>query len=131
MMRFQMPPGRTSIECVVVVKPRGPHHRPTCSGSVQASKTSAGGAANTRVKTSSRSDSRCVVTVLLLLLHPAQVLIEPVEALLPEPAVVLHPAGDLLQRPGDEPARSPLGVAAAGDQAGRLQHLEVLGDRRQ
>jgi len=39
-----------------------------------------------------------VVKILLLLLKFAQVLVEPVEALLPEPAVVPHPVGHLAQR---------------------------------
>src|SRR5262245_1371806 len=55
MTKHHTPPGFTSILCVVVVKPRGPHHFTTCSGSVQASNTRAGAALIRRVMTISRS----------------------------------------------------------------------------
>ena len=54
-----------------------------------------------------------------------QVDVEPVEAGVPEGAVALHPLGGLPQRPGLEAARAPLGVAAARDQPGALEHLQV------
>src|SRR5262245_6722111 len=56
MTNRQTPPGRKSIACVVVVKPFGPHHRPTRLGSVHAPHTSSRGASKTRVMTISRSD---------------------------------------------------------------------------
>jgi hypothetical protein len=49
---------------------------------------------------------------------------------LPEPAVALQPFGGLRERLGLEPAGPPLRVAAARNQAGALQDLHVLGDRR-
>src|SRR5258706_9659222 len=55
MMNCHTPPGRTSISCMVVVKPLGPHHCTICTGSTQASKTRARGAAMTAVVTISRS----------------------------------------------------------------------------
>ena len=57
-------------------------------------------------------------------------LIEPVEALFPEAAIRFEPVGDILQGGAIELAGAPLGVPAAGDQAGSLQHLEVFGNRR-
>src|SRR5207245_9014675 len=56
--------------------------------------------------------------------------IEALEAALPETAVALQPRGGFRERLGLEPAGPSLGVAAVGHQAGSLQHLEVLGDRR-
>ena len=56
-----------------------------------------------------------------------------VEALviaLPELAVALQPLGCFRERLRLELSRPPLRVTAARNQAGPLQHLEVLGDRR-
>src|SRR5262249_59280230 len=54
MTKRQTPPGRKSKLKVVVVKPNGPHHCARCFGSVQVEKTSARGAANSRVPTIAR-----------------------------------------------------------------------------
>ena len=60
-----------------------------------------------------------------------QIVVEPIEALVEEAAVVFEPIVDVLERPRLDAARPPLRLAAARDQAGALQHLEMLGDRRQ
>src|SRR5258706_4529930 len=99
-----------------------------------ASKTSRRGASKPRVMTISRSVG--VVTVnaalvlalltdmlLLLLLQLAQIVVQTIEALLPEMAVVLHPVGDVFERTCLQPARPPLGLAPAGDQGRVLQNL--------
>ena len=62
-------------------------------------------------------------------LHFLEQGVEALEARLEQRAVVLQPAGGVGQRLGLEPAGAALGVAAARDQAGALQHLEMLGDR--
>src|SRR6516162_5927505 len=54
MTNRQTSPGRKSKLKVVVVKPNGPHHCARCFGSVQAEKTGARGAANSRVPTIAR-----------------------------------------------------------------------------
>ena len=54
-------------------------------------------------------------------------LIQTIEAFRPEPTVVFHPVGDVLERARPEPARPPLRIAAARDQAGALEHSQVLG----
>src|ERR1700676_3476419 len=117
----QGPPGRRSTSHTASVQPCGPNQRGRCSGLVHASKTRRRGASKTRVKTISRSDG--VVTVkallffatmfLLLLLHFQQILIETLKTLVKETAIVLHPASDVLERSGLEPAGPPLGFAAA------------------
>src|SRR5262249_17508278 len=125
-------PTRTSISQWKMVKPFGPHQRATCSGRVHALNTRARGASMTRVMTSSRCCmSVSTATSLLLALQLLQVVLEPVEALFPEHAVVLQPVGCALQRARLEPAGAPLRLAPAGDEPGALQHLQVLGDRRQ
>jgi hypothetical protein len=63
-----------------------------------------------------------------LTLQLLQVVIQPIEALVPELAVPLHPIGDLVQRSRLQPARPPLCLSSLRDQPGSLQHLEVLGD---
>src|SRR5262249_13091932 len=120
---------------IVLVKPRGPHQCTMCSGSVQASNTRLRGASKTRVRTSTRSAAAAALLpaamFLLLLLQFAQILVQTVETLLPEPPILLQPVAGVLERPGVEAAGPQLRLAAAGDQAGALQHLEVLGDGRQ
>src|SRR5690242_15476788 len=117
---------------IVLVKPRGPHQRARCSGSVQALNTRLRGASKRRVRTSTRSaDSAALLLAamsLLLLLQFAQIIVQPIETLLPETPILLQPVGGVLKRTGLEPAGPPLCLATARDQAGAFQHLEVLGD---
>src|SRR5437868_9763578 len=63
----------------------------------------------------------------LLGLQLAQIIVEAIEALLPESAIAVDPIRDFFEADRLEPARPPLRVAAARDQAGALQHLQVLG----
>src|SRR4051812_23612469 len=139
------PPGRASSSQRGLVKWCGPHHWAMCSGSVQTLNTRARGASKTRVSTSSSPDplpgclparaaapgSLFSATLFLLGLKLFQVIIEPVEALFPELPVELDPRGGVLQRPRLQPARPPLRFAAAGDEPRALEHLQVLGNRRQ
>src|SRR6476620_7034190 len=93
------PPGFTSILCVVVVKPLGPHHCPTCSGSVQASNTSSCGASISRDRTISRSVGILASAVmasmplpfLLLRLHFAEINLQAIETFVPQRPVALEP----------------------------------------
>src|SRR2546421_106560 len=89
-----------------------------------------------RVMTSSRSPASAAVLalasiplLLLLRLQLAEVLVQAIEAFFPKLPVVLQPIGSILQRTRCEPAGPPLRLAAAFDQTGALQHLEVLGYR--
>src|SRR6476469_1675940 len=50
------------------------------------------------------------------------------ETFVPKLAVALEPLVDLLQRIRRDAAGAPLRLAAPGDEAGALKHLEVLGD---
>src|SRR6201998_996165 len=135
----QTPPGRTSISEMVVEKPFGPHHGGAWSAFVHASNTSSRGASTRRASTIARSAVLGSTLVLALLagmffflaLKCLQIIVQAVEAFLIEPAVVLHPIGDVLQRARFEPARPPLRVAAARDEARSLQHLEVFGHGRE
>src|SRR5215813_441877 len=123
---------------MVVVKPLGPHHFTTCPACVQASNTSVRGASKRRVSTSSwsaveRSASLLALTSTIPLLFGqlTQVLVEAVEALFPEAAVEGGPVGDVLERRRLQTAGTPLRVAAADDQSGPFEHLQVFGDGRQ
>src|SRR5262245_48061564 len=118
---------------IVLVKPRGPHQCTRCSGSVQALKTRLRGASKTRVMTSTRSAGSVAVLLLaamflLLLLQFAQIIVQTIETLLPDAPILLQPVGGVLEWTRLEPAGPPLRLTTAGDQAGALQHLEVLGD---
>src|SRR5271167_3018956 len=131
--RDQVPPGRTSIRLEIVVKPRGPHQRTRCSGTVHILKTSRRGASKIRVMTSSRSAKRAATSAviaifLLTALQFAEIRVEAIKAVVPEAAVVIEPLGSVLEPLRLDPAGPPLRPTAARDQAGPLQHLQVLGD---
>src|SRR5919206_1221268 len=104
MTKRQCPPGRTSISWMVLRKPRGPHHCAICRGSVHIFQTSSRGASKTRDPMISRSSFTAVAFAamlpFLLFLQLLQVLVESIEAVFPELAVVLYPVGHLAQRPG-------------------------------
>src|SRR5512144_1672924 len=126
MTKLHTPPGFTSILRVVVVKPRGPHHCTTCSGSVQASNTSSRGASIRRVMTISRSVGILASAVmasmplpfLLLRLNLAEINLQAVETFVPQRPVALQPRVHVLQRFGRDAAGPPLRLAAPGDEPG-------------
>src|SRR3954449_11870960 len=57
--------------------------------------------------------------------------VELVHALLPRPLARLHPRHRVVERVGLNPARSPLRLAAADDQACALEDLQVARDGRE
>src|SRR5437660_77335 len=120
MSRRMPPPGRASHSWTRFVKNFGPHHRARCCGSVHARNTSARGASNTRVRTTSRSDdvagSLLAAILPFLLLEFLEVLVEAVEALLPEPLERLDPVVDRLEPPGVELVQPAPPRAADADQ---------------
>ena len=129
---------------------RGPFQRANSSGSVWARKTLAGGASNSRVmRTSGTSGStlisvslvRVVMTVLLsgvvvgaggdgfdVVGHGAQHVVEAAVPVLGLAAVALDPRRHQVEDLRLEVDRAALGVPAAADEAGVLEHPEVLGD---
>src|SRR5580704_10157086 len=117
------PPGRVSSSQTGLVNPSGPHHCAMCRGSVQASKTRAGGASMMRVIRTSRSSAATALfpfpaaTLSLLRLQLLQTHSEPSQALVPEPPVEGEPLIDLLQPLGRNAAGPPLRLAAAGDES--------------
>src|SRR5579872_1467460 len=140
MTKRQTPPTLNSKAKVVIEKPVGPHQWARCSAVVKALNTSSRGAAIRRSMTIERASSGSAaapdaawaerVIELILLLKLLQVVFQAIEAALEELAETDEIFGGLLQPRGLQPARSALGVAAAADQAGLLQHVEVLGHRR-
>src|SRR5215510_11014334 len=105
---------------MVPVNPCGPSQWTTCAGSVQALKTRRRGASKMRVITSTRSASMAALLaaamVVLLSLQLGQIRLQAIQALLPEPPIVLQPLGGVLERHRLEPARPPLRLAPARDQ---------------
>ena len=82
----------------------------------------AGGASNSRVmRTSGTSGSTSIR-------HGRQDVVETAVALLGLPPVALDPLRHEVEDLGFQVHRTPLGVAAATDQAGVLEHPQVLGD---
>src|SRR6266403_2695202 len=115
------PPGRKSKSQNGLVNLWGPHHRARCFASVHTLNTSSRGASNTRVRTNSFPSLAMklpAAMVFLLFLHVAQIVIQAVQTLRPEPLVVRQPIGNVLERRGSDPAGAPLSVTAAGNQAG-------------
>src|SRR5580693_4671527 len=122
------PFGRRSISQTASGTPLGSHQCATCSALVQASKTTARGASKMRVITISRSVGVVIFTVpmffigdlslslrastvLLLLLHHFQLVVQACKFLLPEAAKGFKPFNDILEGDGHERARTPLCVA--------------------
>jgi hypothetical protein len=68
---------------------------------------------------------------LLLSLQFVQIQFQAIQALLPEPAIFVHPIGGSLQRSSFKSARALLRPADACDQAGAFEDFEMLGNRRQ
>src|SRR5262245_38979808 len=93
------------------------------------------GASKTRVTTSALSSPwvaalgfALAAILLLLRLQFSHVTVQAIETLLPETAIAFQPVVHLLQRTRFDAAGPPLRLAPAQDQAGALQHLEMLGD---
>src|SRR5580692_5674686 len=141
------PFGRRSISQTASGTPLGSHQCATCSGLVQASKTTARGASKMRVITISRSVgiviltvpmfftgdlslSLCASTCFLLLLHHFQVLVQAGKCLLPEAAKGFKPLIDILERDGHERTRTPLCIALTPNEPRSFEYIEVLRDRR-
>src|SRR5260370_33941202 len=124
------PPGRKSNSQTGLENPWGPHHCATRFGSVQASNTSSRGASNMRVSTNSCSSFAMMfpaAMLFLLFLYVAQIVIQTIEAFRPEPLVVRHPIGDVLERRGRDPARPPLRLPPACNPTGVFQDFDVPG----
>src|SRR6202011_2937021 len=99
MQQRNFPPTRKSILQKGAVKPFGPHHCITYSGSVHAFQTNARGASKTLV-TTIRSFSLTVFFVIsdLRFFHLIHNHIQLVETLFPESAIVSRPVADCLDR---------------------------------
>src|SRR6266404_4305082 len=118
MQKRKAPPGRASILQEGIVKPCGPHQRTRRSGSVHALKTRARGASKTRSMMSVRSAVVAVGLVLAAMspslpLQLAQVVVQAIEALLPETPIVLQPVCGVLEGTRLEPAGPPLRLATS------------------
>src|SRR6185437_45271 len=107
MTKRHTPPGLKSNALVVVRKPSGPHHCARCFGSVHTDHTSSRGASTTRDPTMAlTSDSRSMLLLAAtfrlrlfsfgfvlrrLRLQRAQIVLQAIQPLLPEPAIFLEP----------------------------------------
>lgn len=112
-----------------------------CFGSVNIANTSSRGASYARVPTiahGSVSRSRLLLAAMsptpgfawFLRLKPFQIVAEAVEAFVVETPIMIEPRVDFPKRTRLDAAGSQLRFARARDQAGTLQDLQVLRDRR-
>src|SRR5215203_439425 len=135
------PPTRNSKDRVVVVKPSGPHHRDRCRTRVNASNTSSRGAPITREITISLSAVACagsppllivaiVWSLLPCLLQLLHVLVQPVEALAPEPLEAAHPLVDRPQPAGVQAVEPLLARPADPHEPDLAEDPQVLGRLR-
>src|SRR3954447_12181732 len=121
-----------------MVKPLGPNQRFRCSASVKRRQTRSRGASTTRVMTkgcmppasAGRVSVPAIARLSCRLPQLAEVVLEPVEPLLPKGAIAVEPARRLLERLGGDAARTCPRLPAPRDEAGALQHPQVLGDGR-
>src|SRR2546428_9412221 len=148
------PPARKSVWKTVVVKPRGPHQRLTCSGSVQAFQTRSCGASKMRVMTTlpfAAGPLPFVVVFVGTVTPPKlsspverslpvasfsssvflQVFGQSVEAVLPQDSVARQPPESQAERRRIDLARAHTALGLDDQQAGILEHPEVLRDRWQ
>src|SRR6266446_8488990 len=133
-----LPPGRRSSSTTGAVKPSGPHQFFACTGSDHTFQRRSRGASKVRLMTSVFSAGAAArlfavfeAGIVLLLLKAVQIFVQPIEAFFPEGSVPLDPIADVLERGSLESRWPPLSVAAARDEAGILQHSQVLGDGRE
>src|SRR3954454_2171215 len=127
---WKAPPGRAStvIWSSGALTPIGPQKWVRCSGSTMQLKTSCRGASKTRVKR--RTCSVMGVSVRGGL-QGAEVLVELVEALGPQPPIRLDPVHSGVQGVPFQVAGTELRLPTSGDQSRAFEHLQVLGDPRQ
>src|SRR5216683_3560109 len=131
MLYRKVPPGRSSSFATLTLKPFGPNHFSRCPASVNACHTRLRGASKSRVVTNSPLPALAGVLFsdMLLLLFAlfffqlTQVGVQPVKALLPEAAVLLHPSCYFFQWRRLQPSRSPLRILSTRNQASLLQDL--------
>src|SRR5579871_2936602 len=122
---------------VSVLKPAGPNHCLIWFGSVHAANTRSRGALSTRHSTISRSRAQVLRGSLLIdvILRRGERVFEKalqsIKARFPCLARVVQPLLRLGKPVGPDVAGTLLAVAAAGNQARALKHIQVLRDRRQ
>src|SRR5438093_161785 len=112
MATSRVPPTRTSIFATGIVAPSGPYHAAKCSGSVHICQMRSAGASRLRSIRTVSGDPLLSVTcspVFRCGLELCEVAVHPVEAGLPDGAVLLGPGRDLLEARGIEGARPVLG----------------------
>src|SRR5215203_3189427 len=134
-----VPPWCASLWTSVFVRYLGPIHCAMRSGSVMARKTLSIGASNSGLIVLAWLPSFVIsnVSVVFMVLslswwsvERVEKIVETLEALAPVRPVVRQPSGGLLERCCLEVAQSHRAELGAGDQAGLLEHLEVLGHCR-
>src|SRR4029453_11621068 len=130
MVSRNAPPGLTSIATLSsgTGHPGPPNQSANGSGSVHSLHTRSRAASKTRVIEMPRSSVGCSA-IRGAILVAAQAPVQPVEAGLPKAAVVVQPVGRFLERGAAQARGAQLRGAAALDEAGVLEHAQVLGHR--
>src|SRR5476649_1001698 len=125
------PPALALTSHTGLVKPSGPHHFASSPASVQTLKTSSRGAFRRRVRTiSGAADSPLTLFFLVgisftFFLQLVQIVVQSIETLLPNMPVDCNPSGGGFERRCLQAAWTPLRIAAAHDQTGALEDVEV------
>src|SRR6478736_937383 len=129
MSKRHSPPSRISALWFSMLRPAGPYHCASASGSIQAAKTFWRGCFSTLTSTISRSSDQVSNSLsIVILFRLVQIGFQPVESLGPASALCFHPVGRLLEARSFQSAPATAPALLAGDQSAIFQHLEMLSE---
>src|SRR6478736_5785957 len=129
MSKRHSPPSRISALWFSMLRPAGPYHCASASGSIQAAKTLLRGCFSTLTSTISRSSDQVSNSFsIVILCRLVQISFQPVETLGPASALRFHPVCRLGEARPLQPAPAAAPSLLAGDQSAILQHLKMLGE---
>src|ERR1700676_3012941 len=129
MSKRHSPPSRISAFWFSMLRPAGPYHCASASGSIQAAKTLWRGCFSTLTSTISRSSDQVSNSFsIVVLFRLVQIGFQPVEPPGPALALGFHPVGRCLEARSLQSAPTAAPALLAGDQSAIFQHPEMLGE---
>src|ERR1700730_18712789 len=124
MSKRHSPPSRVSAWWSSMLRPAGPYHCASASGSIQAAKTLCRGCFSTLTSTISRSSDQVSNSFsIIVLFRLVQISFQPAEPLGPASALRFHPVCRLGEARPLQPAPAAGTALLAGDPSPLLEHL--------
>src|SRR3954447_2764901 len=114
-----------------MLRPAGPYHSASASGSIQAANTLSRGwliSLTTTISRSSDHVSNRFSMSFIILFRLVQVDFQPIQPLGPAPALRFHPIRRLVEARLHQPAPAAAPALLADDQPAIFQHLEMLSE---